>query len=595
LLACAVTLVLGVGALPEDAHAAPVLRGVSSALTDAPAATLSIETPVPVVPGNVLIAAIGVRLPPHQTLVPPPGWTLVRRDTNPPGIGASLAQALYVHVVDGAEAPLHTWSWNSSLLTGAAGVILAYEGIDPDAPIEGATGAYTGDAASWSAPSVTTSTDSAMIVGVFASNGGRGITAPAGMNQRLQQTVAGLSPSLGLTVADELQTSAGASGAREARDASGRVNSSNIGQLLALRPAESAETPSPPILATALPPALPASTGAVYYVHPTGSDSNPGTIEAPWRTIQKALDSLRPGERVLVREGTYSEDLRMTGSGTASAPITISNYPGERPHLQPAGGKTNSYPIELAGAAFVRVHGFVIEGAIGPSSTNVYFSGEAHDIELSACEVRGSADQGIFSERSTRNIQILANSIHDNGDGSAPHQSHGIYLEGSGHLVANNVIYDQHHGFGLHIYPSADRVIVTANTIVENERGGIVLGATSATTVTNTVLVNNIVAFNHRLGISSYFPAGTMMGSGNVAFNNLGYGNPGGDFSIWQGGGIDYSGGNLVADPRFVDLGGRNLLLREESPAIGAALPQFSPVTNADGESRSDTPNNGAY
>ena len=31
--------------------------------------------------------------------------------------------------------------------------------------------------------------------------------------------------------------------------------------------------------------------GTVYYVAPTGDDSNPGTADQPWRTIQKAANT----------------------------------------------------------------------------------------------------------------------------------------------------------------------------------------------------------------------------------------------------------------------------------------------------------------
>ena len=42
-------------------------------------------------------------------------------------------------------------------------------------------------------------------------------------------------------------------------------------------------------------PALGPSTGRTFYVATTGSDSNPGTLGAPWRTVQKALNALQPG------------------------------------------------------------------------------------------------------------------------------------------------------------------------------------------------------------------------------------------------------------------------------------------------------------
>ena len=69
------------------------------------------------------------------------------------------------------------------------------------------------------------------------------------------------------------------------------------------------------------------------YVATNGNDSNPGTLEQPWRTITKAVQSLRAGYTLYVRGGTYTE--RVTGftlpSGTSSSRITMRAYPGERP------------------------------------------------------------------------------------------------------------------------------------------------------------------------------------------------------------------------------------------------------------------------
>jgi hypothetical protein len=324
-----------------------------------------------------------------------------------------------------------------------------------------------------------------------------------------------------------------------------------------------------------LPKRLPASTGRTFFVSTTGSNSNPGTRRRPWRTVQHALDVLNPGQRVLVRGGTYSENLLMERDGTAGAPITIANYPGERPVLRAAGGHTNDYPLELYSTSYLRVHGFVIEGASGPSSADVYFEADTHHVELSGNEIRDSADQGVFSERTTHHLQILGNAIHDNGPSPA-HQSHGIYLEGDDQLVANNLVYDNRYGFGVHIYPSAGRVWIVDNTIVGNGRSGIVLGAAGSTTVNKATIVNNIVAFNAKAGIQSHFPAGTILGKGNKAYLNVGFGNPNGDFVEWTGGGIDYSRGNIVGDPRFRDRAAHDYRLTAGSHALDRAVPGYS-------------------
>lgn len=109
--------------------------------------------------------------------------------------------------------------------------------------------------------------------------------------------------------------------------------------------------------------ALSRSVGSVYYVSTAGSDADPGTLSAPWRTVQKALNTLQPGETALVRAGAYSADLVMHRAGTATAPITVKNYPGERPVLQPTASSTTC-PVRITkGAAWFHLQGFVIKNA----------------------------------------------------------------------------------------------------------------------------------------------------------------------------------------------------------------------------------------
>lgn len=68
-----------------------------------------------------------------------------------------------------------------------------------------------------------------------------------------------------------------------------------------------------------------------YYVSPNGSDDNNGSLDNPWQTIEHALTRLSAGDVLNLRDGTYYEhELEVRLNGTASAPITIQSYPGER-------------------------------------------------------------------------------------------------------------------------------------------------------------------------------------------------------------------------------------------------------------------------
>ncbi|KAI1251472.1 hypothetical protein MGN70_006040 [Eutypa lata] len=71
------------------------------------------------------------------------------------------------------------------------------------------------------------------------------------------------------------------------------------------------------------------SQGAEIYVSPDGSGS--GTIDAPFGSIQDAVDVAAAGDTVYLRAGTYSPttNIQISTSGTATSPITLRPYEGE--------------------------------------------------------------------------------------------------------------------------------------------------------------------------------------------------------------------------------------------------------------------------
>ncbi|NLY73877.1 MAG: DUF1080 domain-containing protein [Firmicutes bacterium] len=93
-----------------------------------------------------------------------------------------------------------------------------------------------------------------------------------------------------------------------------------------------APTPTP----TPRPTATPVTNGSIYYVSPSGTSSNPGTINQP-TTLTSAIGKVVPGDTIYMRGGTYYFSSKITidsgRSGTASKPITLIAYPGETPIL----------------------------------------------------------------------------------------------------------------------------------------------------------------------------------------------------------------------------------------------------------------------
>ncbi|HSW57464.1 MAG TPA: right-handed parallel beta-helix repeat-containing protein, partial [Dehalococcoidales bacterium] len=110
------------------------------------------------------------------------------------------------------------------------------------------------------------------------------------------------------------------------------------------------------------------ASGNNYYVSTTGLDSNPGTEVAPWRTIQKAAQTMVAGDTVYVRGGVYNSGIiAPRNSGEAGRPITFRTYPGELPVIDGAGFDHSS----IAGLftfhknSYLILDGFEIRNALG--------------------------------------------------------------------------------------------------------------------------------------------------------------------------------------------------------------------------------------
>ena len=68
------------------------------------------------------------------------------------------------------------------------------------------------------------------------------------------------------------------------------------------------------------------------YAAPNGSDRARGNLSAPFRTAQRLVDSLRPGQTGCLRAGTYTEGdkvLLFEDGGTRERRIVLRAYSGE--------------------------------------------------------------------------------------------------------------------------------------------------------------------------------------------------------------------------------------------------------------------------
>jgi hypothetical protein len=80
------------------------------------------------------------------------------------------------------------------------------------------------------------------------------------------------------------------------------------------------------------------------------ADTNPGTEEKPFKTVQKAADTVKPGDTVYVMAGKYDERVAVKTSGTEGKSITFEAMPRR-------GAVVGGFDL---GASYVRIVGFEI-------------------------------------------------------------------------------------------------------------------------------------------------------------------------------------------------------------------------------------------
>jgi hypothetical protein len=231
---------------------------------------------------------------------------------------------------------------------------------------------------------------------------------------------------------------------------------------------------------------------ATYYVSPTGSDSNVGTIDKPFANLYRATSKTLPGDVVYLRGGTYAFTCPQTvqGTGSSLAQLTVSSYPGETAVLDFSGSTAGRDGLQIAGkyvtvmnltvqnspksnvsawgASYVKIKNIKSTGSwaagILVGATN---PGGAHDIEVSGCDVSNCVrvNAGLSASQWQPGIQtyqcdavtVANNNVHQNyGEGIG-------FCTTTGSKVTGNQVWDN---FSVNIYlDNVDSVSVTSNFV----------------------------------------------------------------------------------------------------------------------------------
>lgn len=272
------------------------------------------------------------------------------------------------------------------------------------------------------------------------------------------------------------------------------------------------------------PPAASAA-GTGYYVATSGSDSNAGTSDAPWKTLQHAADVAPAGSTVYVRGGVYNQKLKITRSGSASqGSIVFTNYGTETAIIDGTGLSVSGTEglIELVDVNYVTVQGFEIRNFTTASKNAVPVGIYAH----------GS---GGFINLSNNKIHDIKNMVAPTGKGLLGRDAHGIAVYGtkapaSIHdlAISRNELYNLVLGSSesLVLNGNVDDFAVTDNLIHDNDNIGI-----------------DLIGFEGTAPNTAYDQARNGLVKGNRVYDNSSNNNPSYKRNDNSAGGIYVDGG----------------------------------------------------
>ncbi len=168
---------------------------------------------------------------------------------------------------------------------------------------------------------------------------------------------------------------------------------------------------------------------ATYYVSTLGNNGDVGGISTPWRTLQKAADTVVGGDLVLVATGDYDEVVTVNRSGSGQGSQIIFRS------LNQYGAKVTGFKLQ---GDYITVDGFTLEASTA-NEYGIIVNGHHHDTIIN-CHVLECPKGGINIGGGSSHCNVVSNKLEHNGQW-------GIRVDGSNILIEDNEILGtvQHH------------------------------------------------------------------------------------------------------------------------------------------------------
>lgn len=292
------------------------------------------------------------------------------------------------------------------------------------------------------------------------------------------------------------------------------------------------------------------ATAKSYYVDPSSTGSNQGTLNDPWKSIADIpwyIDYFKPGDTVFFKRGQqYTGTLSINSSGSNGAPVVFMPYgSGNAPVFQynlanPADALPQDRPIiRLNQANYIVIDGFALTDYSMPENDHnvnahvgygVYIYKGSHNIikNLTVTRIGAgvSVDQGnnnTITGCTMKNLRMIINAPDPNWDDFG---ANAVILAGSDNTITHNVIQDcwaysydfDIDGGAIEIYGPVSNNKIMYNTCIDN------LGFMEFGSGTGGQALNNLVGYNLLINNGHIFWINTNNGFGvdvrNLQFTN---------------------------------------------------------------------------
>jgi hypothetical protein len=252
--------------------------------------------------------------------------------------------------------------------------------------------------------------------------------------------------------------------------------------------------------------------------------------DAPaFATIDQALAQMSPGDRLLIRGGTYKEPLAITKSGTPGAPIEISGYGAEPTVIDLANASGSSSGVVISGRNNVVLSSLTITNS-NNYGIEVYNSS---NVQIINCQVSYSANGGIVVFGGS-NVSVSGSQIHHNnasGGGSAMEAV--SFQDVNTFSITTSQVYSNNKE-GIDSKYGSTNGTISHNLSYSNNGPNIYLDGTNNISVFDNICSNTVSVDKAGIGIAvetSYNP-GAYTTHDLKVYNNVVYGN-GAGISIW--------------------------------------------------------------